>query len=283
MLSKYDDGIYKDLPNEDYHADCRLSKSGLVKLLDCPAKFHYDYLNPDKVEKPDTASLLMGRAIHTIVLEPHLFNQQFTSYEPEFNGATKQGKALKATNPDKHIFSANDFSKIMDINKAVRNNKVFQHFMDVNNEENRGLVECSLMYTLDDLPIGLKSRPDFFNDNIVIDLKTCTSATLREFEMSVFNYGYHMQAAMMQDALLQLTGKVYENFLFLCVEKTPPYVCTAILLDQRTITEGHHAYRSAVRKYIECCEKNNWPEYYDGIQSAGLPEWYFKQKQDMWG
>lgn len=279
MQSKYEDGIYKDLSNEAYHADCRLSRSGLAKLLSCPAKFYHEYLNEFATDV-DTPAMAMGRAVHTAVLEPEKFSEQFISYEKEFNGTSKEGRALKSANPGKHIFSYSDMEIIRGVNQSVRLDPVFQYFVDVNDNAKRGLVECSLMYSVPDLPVQLRSRPDFFNDEVVIDLKTCKSATLEEFERSVKIYHYDMQAAMMQDALLALTGKVYTNFLFLCVEKEAPFVCSSFLLKGEAIEIGRQRYYKAVKRFIECTEKNQWPGYYESVQMAGFTNWDLKRMQD---
>jgi hypothetical protein len=50
------DGIYLNLPEDDYHADPALSASGIKKLLQSPADYWFTSVhNPDREDK-DTAA-----------------------------------------------------------------------------------------------------------------------------------------------------------------------------------------------------------------------------------
>ncbi len=74
------DGIYFDLPENIYHAQQRLSSSGIQDLLVSEGDFWArSWLNPanaDKDKEPTKAQIL-GRAYHTARLEPDLLLQRF--------------------------------------------------------------------------------------------------------------------------------------------------------------------------------------------------------------
>jgi len=71
------DGIYLHLDESEYHAQPRLSASGVNKLRVSEADFWVSsWLNPDKEEKT-TDAMTFGRAFHTARLEPSKFKNLF--------------------------------------------------------------------------------------------------------------------------------------------------------------------------------------------------------------
>ena len=68
--------FYKNMPIDEYHGHRDvLSKSGLGKFADCPARFKHLYL--DGNEPPPTKSLRMGNAVHVLALEPELWKEGY--------------------------------------------------------------------------------------------------------------------------------------------------------------------------------------------------------------
>jgi exodeoxyribonuclease VIII len=80
-----------DMPAEKYHAVDALSKSMMTKILKSPA--HYKAAL-DEHQEPSKA-MQLGTAIHTAVLEPHLYSQVVAVIPPDIDGRTKEGKAWK--------------------------------------------------------------------------------------------------------------------------------------------------------------------------------------------
>jgi hypothetical protein len=97
------DGIYFNLPEAQYHAEPRLSSSGIQKLLISPATFWQgSWLNPDRPDQDEeaTKAQILGRAYHVARLEPARFDQLYAPQlekadagEGVFNG-TEIGEAL---------------------------------------------------------------------------------------------------------------------------------------------------------------------------------------------
>ena len=270
MKSKYEDGVYTHLSNFDYHHDNRLSRSGILKLMDNPAKFKYHYIDNNE-EASETKNLTLGSAIHTACLEPHLLYERYAFYPEGIDARHKAGKEIKEANKDKKMLTFDDQKMLLDIQQSIFNNKIYQDHIQNNNN---GMIECSLLYTSKVENIKLKSRPDFFNDNVVIDLKSCASIKQRDFENSMAIYGYHIQAAMIQDALEQLTGKLYNDFIFLLVEKEPPYICKSYYLSPKAIEIGRQQYISTLHYYNYLIKTNLWDEENNLMSIATLPSWY---------
>jgi hypothetical protein len=134
-------------------------------------------------------------------------------------------------------------------------------------------VEQSLYWTDPDTGILCKCRPDILRNNLVCDLKTAQDGCPRSFQYAAFDYGYHIQAAMIQEALIQLKQIQINDFLFLVIEKTAPYAISIYQLDQVSLAQGHHEFKTLLRRYQHCLETNDWPAY--EIQEISLPRYAF--------
>jgi len=100
-FEQLDDGIYFQLPEDQYHAQKRISSSGIQSLLISPGTFwHRSPLNPDYAKneaKRDPMARIIGRAYHTARLEPSMMDNRFAR-EPhvsEFEGVLATDAAVK--------------------------------------------------------------------------------------------------------------------------------------------------------------------------------------------
>ena len=79
-------------PPEAYHATRAISKSGMDKLRQAPAKFKAWM---DGVTEEETEAFLFGSVFHCLALEPGEFGKRYAV--KQFNGSTKAGKEEAAT------------------------------------------------------------------------------------------------------------------------------------------------------------------------------------------
>ena len=76
-IPQYPDGVYLHMPEEHYHAQHRLSASGIGWMMASEADFWANsWMNPEYDDTPTDAQLL-GRAFHTARLEPELLDVRF--------------------------------------------------------------------------------------------------------------------------------------------------------------------------------------------------------------
>lgn len=95
-----EDGIYFDMPEDQYHALHRLSSSGMQDIMISPANFWArSWMNPDRQEKSEeqTAAQRFGKAYHSAILEPELFA---TSYCREITKEDMPGSIKCASDSD---------------------------------------------------------------------------------------------------------------------------------------------------------------------------------------
>lgn len=120
-----------------------------------------------------------------------------------------------------------------------------------------------------------RCRPDWMrDDHLPIDLKTTEDASPEGFARSIAKFRYEVQAAFYLDGIEAATGKRPKNFVFIAVEKKPPYAVGVYVLDAETLEIGLGLYREDLATYTECAKANKWPGYGDKIQTINLPGWY---------
>ena len=119
--------------------------------------------------------------------------------------------------------------------------------------------------------VGLEYLP---SKKIVVDLKTTTDARPGAFSQSVARLGYHVQAAHYLDGVNAVRGDgAAEQFVFLAVEKDPPYGVLVGALDAEDIERGRDACRRGINRVAWCLENDKWPGYSSRVHRLSLPRW----------
>lgn len=129
-----------------------------------------------------------------------------------------------------------------------------------------------------------RCRPDWWrDDNVIVDLKTTEDASPEGFAKSMANYRYDVQAAYYLDGIQQATRKRPKAFVFIAVEKKPPYGVGVYVLDSDSLELGRAQYQHDLRVYAECERSGIWPGYGDKIQTISLPAWHANKNAHLIG
>lgn len=261
-------GVYPNIPNEEYHAGPGVSNSGLSLFLKSPKKYWYKYLQETYKENKESDDKKFGSAVHAALLEPAEFDKRyFVTKKIARRG--KEWEAILNEAGEKEILFDGDLKVIDLIKESILQLKIGKKLLD-------GKKEHSIYWIDKDSGVLCRTRPDCYNDRFVLDVKTTRDASPQEYPKSVYNYGYHRQAAMMLDGLEAITGKSYKDFIHLAIEKDPPYLLGVYNLDDDAIEQGRREYKAALIKFRECMEANYWPGYTEVIQDLSLPYWALK-------
>jgi exodeoxyribonuclease VIII len=119
----------------------------------------------------------------------------------------------------------------------------------------------------------VKARPDAFCENYAIDVKTTENASPESFKRSIYNYGYHVQAAMIQDALREVCSIDIKHYIFIIIENNAPFASATYILDNNAIEKGRQVYKNCLLNLKECIMSNTWPAY--ETQIIDLPTWAY--------
>lgn len=129
-----------------------------------------------------------------------------------------------------------------------------------------------------------RCRPDWWrDDNLIVDLKTTEDASPEGFARSIAKFRYDVQDAFYTDGVQQATGKRPKAFVFIAVEKKPPYGVGVYVLDAETKDLGRAQYQHDLRVYAECVRTGEWPGYGDKIQTISLPAWHANKNAHLVG
>jgi hypothetical protein len=295
-------GVYQDLSNEDYHADrTAVSRSGLWQFRQAPAKYWNHYLNPERRERKDTPDMAFGRAFHTYVLEPHLFDTQY--FVPDFEvpkvdekplkrdlveqfGGTmgarlyEEAKELELRQKEardaainfhakkaegKEIITLDQMAKLKDMRASVMSHPQAPAMIT------GGAIEHSLFWEDPHTGVRCKTRPDIWFENMTVDLKTCKDADERSFIKSVYTYGYSLQSAMNREGIYHTGGNDIKTHAFICVEKEWPHMVAVYYLDQIALDAAHNLFKNTLESFKESLTNNIWKGY--ETKEISIPAW----------
>lgn len=259
-------GVF-DLTNTEYHASEGLSRSKLWTFKQLPSKFWYEYISGEYVRPTDSDAFVLGDLVHTMVLEPHLFDERY-ALMPNIDRRTKQGKIdyedFLLQSAGKACVKPDVLSMGTAMARSLNNNTtVCDLLCDAK-------MEKSIYWKHEATGLICKARPDVIQGRIVSDLKTTQDAGFRSFQQSAYKYGYFLQSAMVYEALKSI-GEPFHNFVFICVEKTAPHAVGLYMLDDEALQFGIDMFHSLMERIARCYEANVWPDY--GISKLTLPKW----------
>jgi len=254
-------GLYR-VPDVWYHGSDGVSRSDFVRVLRSPKFYRWKKDNP---EKP-TDALTFGTAFHTAFLEPEKFNDQ-VAVGPSVGKRTKGWKDFVALNEDKIVLHPNDFDVLNEMLESLRNNDLAMSLLRTK------VRELSAYNYYDDLLIKARADAIDLERNMLVDLKTTQDASLDKFSRSAAEYKYHVQAAFYLDTFNAVSDLKLDKFVFVCVEKKPPYDVQSYVCDPEMIKLGRETYRKALNVLAECERTNQWKGYAQIIMNLTLPRW----------
>jgi hypothetical protein len=127
-----------------------------------------------------------------------------------------------------------------------------------------------------DLETGLqcKTRADYYvaPRRMVADIKSAEDASYETFRRSVVKYRYHVQDALYR-ASFGAIGAPIDHFVFVVVEKKPPYAIATYTLDSDAIQRGYAHTVDGMHDMARCLREDSWPGYPVTIRSLDLPPW----------
>ena len=265
----------ENISNAEYRSREGISASDLKKMVKSMATWKYAKDHPDESDSP---ALVFGRAFHKMCLEPYDFQNEYI-VSPKFDRRTKDGKEAYA----KFMEESNG--------KEVIDEELYQTILDMKEELYRtpyvkkliaGEHEKSFFWTDEKTGIKCKCRPDSVGklgeQHILIDLKTCNNAETSAFIKDAMKFGYDIQAAHYIEGMKAMTGHDYK-FVFICQEKTEPYLCNILEADEYFIRSGYELRDELLRTYKKCIELDEYPGYMGFaedktyINSLTVPNW----------
>lgn len=271
-------GIYR-MPMGWYHSDCcvgpSISSSGLRDIeLDCPAEYwDTSPYNDNRAESGqdgvEAAYFRIGRAAHTLVLEPETFDRLFCTRPAAFSdwrtAESRKWRAAQAAS-GMTVLDPAEMLQVQGVAKAIREHPLTKDGLW------DGEIETAIIWQDHRTGIWLKSRPDSLprSARLVADLKVAASAHPLSVRRSIREFGYDMQLALVGiglEAVLQM--KVEDYALFVVAAKRPHGTFLQVV-SHDAIHWARLRLRRALDTFARCMKENRWPSYEerDGEQYA---------------
>ena len=267
--------------NKEYHSYMEaISKSRLEKMSVCPSYFKWCEENPQE----PSDDMILGSAFHKIVLEPQDFDKEFVIIE-KFDRRTKEGRLayehqMELVQSGMQVITQEQYDTICGMRDSLFKNKYAKVLL-------QGNIEQSFYFNDDLTKEYCKCRPDIWrklkDDSVVIvDLKSTKSAKTEDFIKDVVKYGYDLQDFHYTNGVSKVLGVPKEkiNFIFIAVEKKPPYLCNILQADEFIFQRGEALFREYIGTLHECRESGNFYGLngaYDIINNLSLPSYLIEK------
>lgn len=281
-----------DCTNEAYHGGPGISKSHLDVIERSPMHYWQAYINPERTPRVPTVAMRLGTAIHSAVLEPELFAQEY-AVEPEEAPSRPTSRQLTAKKPSEATADAIDYWEAFDManehrtiltrdqwdtalgcREAVRKHSAARALLQ------RGSAEVSFYGVEPDTGALVKCRTDWLNwqDDVIVDVKSTVDASPDKFMRSVLDYRYHVQVpfyrAVMEAAM---DAPAPKRWVFLAIEKTAPYAIGLYTLPEDVIKAAWRVAQRNLQAILDGKLLGHWPDFGTEVRELVLPRWAERQ------
>ena len=255
--------IIDNLLAREYHARPEISKSGLDLVNISPAHYRASLTEP----RTETPAMRLGTAAHCRILEPDTFPERYIIAPEGIDRRTKEGKAawsaFELEAEERIVLKAEEAAMLEAMAASVWAHPMARQLL------NDVIAERSIISELDG--VAVKCRPDWWTSGAIVDLKTTERARPDLFAKSLGQYRYHAQAAFYSDIAATVAEPM--RFLFIAVEKSPPYAVSVVELDAESTQQGRLAYGRDLANYAACLALDHWPGYASTVETISLPRW----------
>ena len=259
------------ISNAEYHGrKTHLSSTDVRTHKKNKKQFKYS-LTHDLIKQ--TKAMADGTAVHAFFLERDKFDTDFVIKPADMRLNTKVGKEWALEHQNKIIIDSELGNNLYEMEKSFMDSPARLIY------DKQGQSELS--YFWDDLGLVKgKCRPDWISNdgNIVVDIKTTTDASPKGFQKSIANWGYHLQLGWYIRGLQKL-GLPAKEFIFIAIEKTPPFSVGVYRANKEMITYANDEINNLVYDIDESLKSDDFPDYTPEILDLGLPNWMISPKE----
>lgn len=289
-------GLQK-IADEHYHKVQFCSKHALDVIYQrSPMHLWYERQNP----KPPTEAMKFGSALHTFILEPEQFAQRHIIIG-QCEAVKKDGKRCsnvgRAQSPggnwlcgvhgddDDCVENASAITeeshlKIRAMADAIQRCDAARELLSAPGEnEQAAIFDWNVKGDGWDHLLRCKLKVDGIRRtwDSAFDLKTCESAAPEDFMRSIGTFGYHRQAAFYLDGL-EAVGIKLKHFIFIAVEKEPPFGTAVYRLSSDAIELGRDQNARLMHTYASCERTGFWHGYDATFNEISVPNWLMRKE-----
>ena len=263
-------GIHTDLPDGQYHADRSFSRSFAWKA------YSKTWAHAVGEEQKESNAFDVGHGIHVSILEPERFEDAVLRGPIDRRGNRWKEARACADDCGALLLVDKDYDAVLAVRDAVHADYGLHNIIT----GGQAAVENSAIWVDKETGERCRVRPDLVRPDlrIMLDLKSSVSAAHRDVQKYVATYGYHLQDAMYRHGWESAGGGEIEGYVFLVVEKEPPYEHALFELDETASHEGWLIFRRMLDEYHQCKQTGVFPGYARQVQDLSLPPWAYHEQ-----
>lgn len=246
----------------EYRALAGVNWSTLKAMRESPKAYKHALTH----DRKDTMPMMIGRAVHSLVLEPDTFGLHYAVW----NGGDRRGAKwteFEATHAGMTIFKPAELDLAYAMSAAVLADPVARDYLA------GAVFEGSIAWTDPATGLACKARPDVRNKArlLLADLKTCRSIDARRFGNESARLGYPQQLAHYASGCLHGLGWAPQTHALIAVEKDPPHDVGVFEIPPANREIAAEEVAALLERVRECREANRWPGRFESVQLLQLP------------
>ncbi len=209
-----------------------------------------------------------GTAAHVALLEPDRFASAVLCGPADRRGK-KWGEFLDA-NPGKLVLPEPEFDRVVAMQNTVMQNPTIRALTT-----RAGVSEASALWIDPDTQLLCRCRPDRYVPSLALaaELKTTTNASAESFARTAEQFGYDLQSEFYTEGWARAGGGDVEDFIFIAVERDPPFAHQIFQFDEPERNRGRQIMRKALLRYAECVATGVWSGYSPTVSRLKFGDW----------
>lgn len=237
-----------------------------------PAHFKAKFLDGEMPDE-DTEAKDWGRIFHRLVLEESTMQKAFHIKPEGMSFSTKEGKAWRAEHQDRPILAEATAEALKKMRDSVWRHPAARALLT-------GARTEVCLFAEDESGMLRKGRVDAIpsGGNALVDLKSIKAIDDKTVREAITKRRYFVQGPAYLD-LARLCGIEREVFVFIFVEKTPPYLVSVRPLDEFAEAAGRKIMQADLARLRHCRETDTWPGDPNDGADVGLSEWTQRQME----
>lgn len=254
------EGFNKNIDNSTYHANrTHVSSSVLKAALKDIEEFKRIYVDGEAAPVFNLEAMNFGSYIHTLILEPHLVEQEFAIWD-KIMCEGEEWEEFNISNKDKIVITRSQFAHAKELlenfyrKEILFNDKVVL----LNSLFTGGEAEetcCTNLHGID-----VKVRFDYRDGKrfFINDVKTTSSSirSKKDVEKVCASFEYDLSAALYCDVVEKVTGDKHD-FYFTFISKKDNQ-STIWKASEAMLERGRKKYREAIKRIKRGRETGNW-------------------------
>lgn len=215
----------------------------------------------------ETRALRLGRALHSMLIEPDTFNGEWVCWAGQRRG--KKWEDFAEANADRSILTWTEMSFVTNAAAAVRRHRVALEYLG-------GARELFVTWLDEETGLRCKARIDLLAADRLVDLKSSAAIDPFSFGRLAARLGYHAQLAFYLDGLVANGVVIQPEPILIAVEMAIPFDVVPYELSLPVMEAGRREYRRLLLQVAECEARGEWP----GRSPASLvqleiPDWAY--------